>query len=104
MGWGYGRPLSTVAVLVVALLGSVLAWGLLPEQWRPGGAPWVLLATAVAYAVLRVAAYTGWSKRFKHEVLDRFGGDVDDAQTWLLAGLSGAAALAVVALAQRALD
>lgn len=102
VGWTYPRPVTTLAVLFVGLLSSLLAWALLPAQWRPGYG-WVVLAALCAYVVLRVAAFTGWSKWFKHGVLDWFGGDVDDAQTWLLAGLTGAGVLVLVALAQRLL-
>lgn len=103
VGWTYPRPVTTLAVLVVCLLSSLTAWALLPQEWRPVGYGWVLLAGACAYVVLRIGAFTGWSKRFKHGVLDWFGGDVDDAQTWLLAGLTGAGVLLLVALAQRVL-
>jgi hypothetical protein len=104
VGWTYPRPVTTLAVLAVGLLSSLTVWALLPQAWRPSGLGWVLLAGCCAYVVLRIGAFTGWSKRFKHTVLDWFGGDVDDAQTWLLAGLAGAGVLVLVGLVQRALS
>jgi hypothetical protein len=100
--WLHPRPVTTVAVLVVAALSALVARALLPERWRPDGAGWLLLSVLVAYVALRLGAHTGWSKRFKHSVLDWFGGDVDDAQTWLLAGLAAAGVLVLVAMVQRA--
>jgi hypothetical protein len=99
--WRYPRRVTTLAVLVVGLLGSSLAHALLPEGWRPSAA-WLPLAAVGAYCVLRLDAYLGLGKRFKHSVMDRFGGDVDDAQTWAVATLAGGAVLVVVALLQRA--
>jgi glycosyltransferase involved in cell wall biosynthesis len=99
--WRYERPLTTAAVLVVGLLGSLLAYALLPDAWRPDSPAWALPAAAGAYVVLRLDAYKGWGKRFKHELMDRFGGDVDDAQTWVVAALAGGGVLVVVALVQR---
>lgn len=104
VGWTYPRRVTTVAVLGAAVLSSLLAWTMLPPSWRPAGLQWVLLAGLCAYVVLRIGAYSGWSKRFKHTVLDRLGGDVDDAQTWLLGGLTGAVVLVLVGLAQRGLS
>lgn len=101
--WRYARPVTTVAVLVVAMLGALLAWALLPSSWRPGSLLWVLPAALVAYVVLRLDAYKGWGKAFKHRVMDSFGGDVDDAQTWAVAVLAGGAVLVLVALVQRVL-
>lgn len=99
--WAYPRRLTTVAVAAVALVGAALAWALLPSHWRPGSPLWLLLAASTAYVALRLGAHTGWTKRFKHELLDPLGGDVDDAQTWGLAVVVAAAVLAVVALVGR---
>lgn len=100
--WRYARPVTTAAVLLVALLGSLLALAVLPRDWRPDDPRWVLLATVVAYVVLRLDAYKGWGKRFKHTVMDSFGGDVDDAQTWAAAALAGGLVLVAVTVVQRA--
>ena len=101
--WRYDRRVTTAAVLAVGLISSVVARALLPASWRPASLAWLLPAALVAYAVMRVDAKVYWSKRFKHAVIDRLGGDVDDAQTWVVAGLAGAAFLVVVAGAQRLL-
>lgn len=99
--WLYPRAVTTLAVLVVGLLGSLLAYALLPERWRPSPV-WLPLAAAVAYCVLRVDAYVGLAKRFKHSIMDALGGDVDDAQTWAVAALAGGATLVLIAVLQRA--
>ncbi len=103
LSWAYPRRATTAAVLVVACAGTLLARALLPHAWRPPGVGAVLLASAASYAALRVDAHKGWSKRFKHAVLDWFGGDVDDVQTWLLAALAGGATLALLAALHRVL-
>jgi hypothetical protein len=99
--WLYPRPVTTLAVLVVAVAATLLSRALLPDRWRPDGLAWVVPAALVAYASHRLLSFRGWAKGFKHTVLDWFGGDVDDAQTWLFAGLSGGAALVAVAALQR---
>lgn len=99
--WVYARPTTTVAVLVVAGIGSLLAWAVLPRAWRPESLGWLVAATVVAYAVLRLDAYAGVGKRFKHALMDSFGGDVDDAQTWAVAAAAGGGLLLVVALLER---
>jgi hypothetical protein len=90
----YPRPVTTGAVATVAVLTTLIARGLLPRSARPPGALWVVAASFFAYGILRLDNHMHYSKRFKHTYMDRFGGDVDDAQTWILAGLSGGAALA----------
>lgn len=102
MPWLYPRRVTTVAVSAVALLGTLLARQLLPPSWRPAGPVWVVLASLGAYVVLRLDSRVGWSKRFKHAVMDWFGGDVDDAQTWAVAALAGGGVLVLVSLVQRA--
>jgi hypothetical protein len=87
--WLYPRPVTTAAVAVTSTLGTLLVRALLPRRLRDGDLRSLAAASTGAYVVLRLGAHTGWSKRFKHSVLDWFGGDVDDAQTWLLAALSG---------------
>lgn len=101
--WLYPRPVTTAAVQAVAISTTVLARALLPEAWRPPGVLWVPVASNGAYVALRLGAHTGWSKRFKHSVLDWFGGDVDDAQTWLLGALSGGGILVLAQLVRRGL-
>jgi hypothetical protein len=100
--WRYERGVTTAAVLGVGLLSSLVARALLPASWRPASLAWLVPAALVSYAVMRVDAKVYWSKRFKHAVIDRLGGDVDDAQTWVVAGLAGAAFLVAVAVVQRA--
>ena len=100
--WRYPRPVTTVAVLAVALLMALLAWAALPDRVRPG-LPWVLPVALGGYVVLRLDAYAGLGKRFKHELVDRLGGDVVDAQTWGVALAVAALLLALVAVTQRVL-
>jgi hypothetical protein len=61
----------------------------------------VVLGGTGAYVAVRLGAHTGWSKRFKHEVLDWFGGDVDDAQTWMLATFASGTVLVLARLVLR---
>jgi hypothetical protein len=91
----YPRPATTGAVATVAVLTTLIARGLLPRSARPPGVLWLAAASFFAYGVLRLDNHMHYSKRFKHTYIDRFGGDVDDAQTWILAGLSGGGALAL---------
>lgn len=100
--WWYPRRLTTAAVLVVAATGTVLAFAALPSGWRPASALWLLPATAVSYVALVVGSHKGWTKRFKHELLDPIGGNVDDATPWLLATVTGFSFLMVVAALGRA--
>lgn len=103
MPWYYRRPVTTGAVATVAVLGTFLARALMPRSWRPTGSGWLIVGSAGAYAALRLGSYSGLSKRFKHTFLDWFGGDVDDAQTWMLAGLGGGSTLVLGQLVQRKL-
>lgn len=100
--WRYPRAATTFAVLAVSVLGTLLAWAVLPPTWRPG-AGWMLPAAAAAYAALRLDAYAQVGKRVKHAVLDPLGGDVDDAQTWLVAALAGGGLLVLVQVVRRVL-
>lgn len=100
--WWYPRRLTTAAVLVVSAIGAGLAFAALPESWRPASALWILPAALAAYVALVVGSHKGWTKRFKHELLDAVGGDVDDATPWLLATLTGFGFLIAVALLDRA--
>ncbi len=104
MPWHYRRPASTAAVVTVAVLGTLVARALLPRSARPSGVPWLVLGSIVAYAALRLCSYTGLSKRFKHRFLDCFGGDVDDADTWMLAALAGGSTLFLGQVIRRALQ
>jgi hypothetical protein len=61
----------------------------------------VLPASGGTYIILRWAKYRGYSKTFKHTILDRFGGDVDDAQTWMLGTLGGGGVLLLGRLVPR---
>ena len=94
--WLYPRATTTLAVQSVASITTLMAWSLLPHRLRPSDRLSLLAASAGSYAVLRLGAHTGWSKRFKHEALDRLGGDVDDAQTWLLGAIGGGASLVLI--------
>ncbi len=98
--WLYPRPLTTIAVQCVAVITTYIGRALLPLKFRPS-ARWVLPASGGTYLILRWAKYRGYSKSFKHTVLDRFGGDVDDAQTWMLGTLGGGAALLLVQTMRR---
>lgn len=89
VSWGYPRGSTTATVAVVSLLTGVAARALLPRSFPHPGPGSVLVAGAGSYVVLRLGAASGVSKRIKHEWLDRFGGDVDDAQTWILGTLGG---------------
>ena len=102
MPWHYGSPISTAAVAGVAVLGTVLARAVLPHSARPSGWHWVIVGSFGAYAGVRLGSYTGLSKRFKHEYLDRLGGEVDDAQTWMLAVLVGGGTLVASQAVRRA--
>jgi hypothetical protein len=101
MPWHYDRTVSTVAVQAVAVITALLARALLPARWRPTRLWWVAPASAGAYVTIRAGAHTGWSKRFKHRVLDWLGGDVDDAQTWMLGMLSSGGILVVGQILRR---
>jgi hypothetical protein len=101
MTWTYPRVVSTATVQAVAVVTTLLARRLLPRSWRPAGAVPVVIGSAGAYVTLRLGAHTGWSKRFKHTVLDAFGGDVDDAQTWMLGTFAGGGLLVLVQLIRR---
>ena len=93
LSWGYERRSTTAAVATVAVLTGLAARALVPSSTVPAGPGPVIAAGLGAYVVLRLGAASGLSKRLKHEVLDRFGGDVDDAQTWLLGTLGGVGTL-----------
>lgn len=101
--WLYPRPVTTAAVQAVAVGTTLLARAVLPTSRRPSNVLWVPVASGGAYIALRLGDHTGWSKRFKHTVLDWFGGDVDDAQTWMLGTLSGGGVLVLAQLTRRGL-
>lgn len=101
--WSYPRPITTVAVQSVAVTTTLAARAMLPRSWRPSGALPIVVASAGAYVVLRVGSHTGRTKQFKHTVLDGLGGDVDDAQTWMLGVLAGGCVLVAARLLGRAL-
>jgi hypothetical protein len=81
--WTYPRPSTSLAVGGVAAVSVGLGRALLPPRWRPGTLVSLTAAVPGTYAVLRMADESGAAKRFKHTLLDRIGGNVDDAQTWL---------------------
>jgi hypothetical protein len=95
VSWRYQRHSTTAAVATVAVISSLAARAMLPRT-PPAGAGSLLAATVGAYAVIRLGSASGLSKRFKHHWMDRFGGDVDDAQTWLLGTLGGIGTLVVL--------
>jgi hypothetical protein len=99
----YPRGVTTGAVATVAVLCTLLARALLPRAARPSGWLPVLVASIGAYIALRLGSYTGISKRFKHTYLDWFSGDVDDAQTWMLAAIGGGSVLVVLGQLRRVL-
>ncbi|MEY2521481.1 MAG: hypothetical protein QOJ66_46 [Ilumatobacteraceae bacterium] len=99
--WSYPRPITTVAVQSVAVTTTLAARAMLPRSWRPSGALPIIVASAGAYVALRVGSHTGRSKQFKHAVLDGLGGDVDDAQTWILGALGGGGVLVALRLLRR---
>jgi hypothetical protein len=94
--WRYPRPVTTFAVQVLCVIATFVARAMLPRSSRPSRLVDVALASAGAYATVRLGSHSGWSKRFKHRVLDWFGGDVDDAQTWILGVAGGGGCLVVI--------
>lgn len=97
----YPRGVTTGAVAAVAVICTLLVRALLPRAARPSGWLPVLVASVGAYMALRLGSYTGMSKRFKHTYLDWFSGDVDDAQTWMLAAIGGGSVLVVLGQLRR---
>ena len=97
----YPRRVTTGAVATVAVLSTLWVRALLPRAARPSGWLPVLVASIGAYVSLRLGDYTGVSKRFKHTYLDWFSGDVDDAQTWMLAAIGGGSVLVVLGQLRR---
>lgn len=104
LSWRYERWSTTATVAAVSVLTGLAARALLPASTPSGGAGSLLAASAGAYVVLRLGAASGWSKRIKHDWLDRFGGDVDDAQTWLLGTFGGVVTLVILGGARRRLQ
>jgi hypothetical protein len=102
LSWRYQRWSTTATVATVSVLSGLAARALMPRSTPPAGPFSVLAASAGAYVVLRLGSASGWSKRLKHEWLDRFGGDVDDAQTWLLGTLAGVGTLVLLRAARKA--
>ena len=96
ISWHYDRWSTTATVGTVSGLTGLAAWSMLPRGTAPDGPAAVVAAGVGAYVVVRLGFATGVSKHLKHEWLDRFEGDVDDAQTWLLGTLGGAATLVVL--------
>jgi hypothetical protein len=91
--WYYRRPATTAAVATVAVTSTLVGRALLPRCWRPSGIFPLAVASAGAYVAVRLGSVSGVSKYFKHTYLDWFGGDVDDAQTWMLGMLGGGSVL-----------
>jgi hypothetical protein len=104
MPWFYQRRVTTAAVASVAVLSASAARAMLPRSSRPSGLLAWLAAIGGAYLALRLGSYTGMSKRFKHTYLDWFGGDVDDAQTWILGTLGGGSVLLFLQMLGRAFN
>ncbi len=99
--WFYARPVTTVAVMVAALLATLIVRRLLPASWRPPGALPVLVASVAAYVFLRISVSAGWTEVVDHDVLERLDGEVDDFPTWAFAGGAAAAVFVFVALVSR---
>ena len=99
--WVYERPVSTVAVYTVGVLGTLLARRLLPQPWVPTSRASVPVAGLSAYLVHRMGSHTGYTKRFKHTMLDPLGGDIDDAQTWMQAIAVGGGTLGCLRMLER---
>jgi hypothetical protein len=75
-----------VALFGAAIVVTGLCWLLLPPGSRDRR-PSVLVAAALsAYVAMRVGAESGVSEFLDHEVLEPFGAEIDDAQTWLNGG------------------
>ncbi len=91
--WAYPRPRTTIAVCVVTVTTTVVGRSLLPAERRRSGTGPTLVASSLSYVVLRAGVRSGWTKHFKHTVMDRLGGDVDDAHTWILATFTGCVSL-----------
>ena len=91
--WAYPRPRTTVAVGGVAVTTTLVGRALLPPARRPDGLVPAVVASAASYLVLRTGVRSGVTKAFKHTVMDRIGGDVDDAHTWILGTIAGGASL-----------
>lgn len=89
----YPRRVTTGAVAATAVLCTLFARTLLPRSMRPSGRLPVVIASGGAYLALRTGSRSGLSKRFKHAYLDPLGGEIDDAQTWLVAALGGTGTL-----------
>jgi hypothetical protein len=100
----YPRRVTTGAVATTAVLSTLVARALLPQSARPAGWLPILIASGGAYLALRVGSYSGLSKQFKHRYLDWFAGEVDDAQTWMVAALGGAGTLVALGQIRRALQ
>jgi hypothetical protein len=102
MGWRYPSTVSSAAVAGVAGLTTWWVRALVPTQWRPTGVAPLVLGTGASYLSMRIGLFTGWTKTFKHGVVDPLGGDVDDATTWMVAAIGPAAVLSVLAAGRRA--
>ena len=95
--WFYPRLVTTVAIMVIVVLATLVAWRLLPASWRPRGFAPFAIACIAGYAFLRIGASAGWTELMDHRVLERVGGEADDFPTWLFAALGGAGVFLVVA-------
>ncbi|MGK5173601.1 hypothetical protein [Geodermatophilus sp. CPCC 205761] len=87
--WFYPRLVTTMAVMVVALLATLLVWSFVPARWRAQGVVPALLAAVGAYTAIRIAVAAGWSEFVDHDVLEALGGEVDDVPTWLFGAIGG---------------
>ncbi|SFT33849.1 hypothetical protein SAMN05660657_00187 [Geodermatophilus amargosae] len=99
--WFYPRPITTVAIMVVVVLATLIAWRLLPCAWRPTGILPVVVAAVAGYVFLRIAVSAGWTEFTDHQVLEPLEGEVDDFPTWLFAAFGGTGVLVVTVLVSR---
>jgi hypothetical protein len=85
-------PLAFVAgaaLVVVAILMTLLALALAPRSWRPRSAFVGVLAVAGAYVALRLGFESGLIKWLDHDFLEKIGSEVDELSTWFV-GFMGA--------------
>jgi hypothetical protein len=89
--WAYPRPRTTIAVGGVAVSTTLVGRALLPAGRRLDGLALRWSRALSPTSSCAPVSAQGSTKSFKHTVMDRIGGDVDDAHTWILATASGAA-------------
>jgi uncharacterized membrane protein YuzA (DUF378 family) len=104
MHWWYPSALTTVAIVVLAVLAAGLARWLMPRWWRSPGVPAFLLAVAAAFVAVQFGVASGWSGWLDHDVLTPVGGEADELSTWIFAVLGGAAVYVLIGLVRRRTD